>query len=161
MKTDDDTFHVIPNLLSIFTSLSCGTSYYIGNSWGCSQPYPFHFGGLGYALSWPLLSWLGAGDELPPHHTNDQEDARLGSYFTALDHQKDPVVTMDYSVLMGSFFDDRVFPKNTDTIAVHYLKLPEAYRDYSNKMWDIWRRDGKPWKLKGGEEWVKRHASNR
>lgn len=112
----------------------------------------------GYALSWPLLSWLGAGDELPPRHTDDQEDARLGSYFTALDHQKDPVVTLDYSVLMGSFFDDKVFPQNTDTIALHYLKQPEAYRDYSDKMWNIWRSAGKEWKLKGGNEWVQRHS---
>ncbi|CAO1623911.1 unnamed protein product [Sympodiomycopsis kandeliae] len=159
MKTDDDTFHVIPNLLSIFTSLSCSSSYYIGNSWGCSQPFPFHFGGLGYALSWPMISWLGWGSELPRRHTNQNEDARLGSYFTSLDHLKDPLITVDYSILMGSWFDDMTFPKSTDTIAVHYLKLVEKYKEQSQRMWDIWKTNHKEWKLpNAGRDWVQRHS---
>ncbi|CAO1632493.1 unnamed protein product [Parajaminaea phylloscopi] len=145
MKTDDDTFHVIPNLLDIFANLSCSTNYYIGTSWGCSQPFPFHFGGLGYALSWPLVAWLGDGKELRPKDTDNQEDARLGSYFTALDREREPVVTLDYSIRMGSFFEETVFPQNTHTIALHYLKKEDDYLAYSEKMWAIWRSAGKPW----------------
>lgn len=146
MKTDDDTFHILPNLLAIFDGLSCSTNYYIGTSWGCSQPFPFHFGGLGYALSWPLVSWLGAGDELPSSATDNQEDARLGSYLTALDRQREPVITLDYGVRMGSFFQPEIFPQNTETIALHYLKEEVAYRDYSQRMWDVWKAAGKKWR---------------
>lgn len=94
-ETDDDTFHVIPNLLSLLAPLSCQTSLYIGTSWGCAQDFPFHFGGLGYALSWPLVAWLGGGEELREEDTWGNEDARLGAYLMSLDREKEPVVTLE------------------------------------------------------------------
>lgn len=158
-ETDDDTFLIIPNLLSIFAPLSCSTAYYIGNSWGCSQPYPFHFGGLGYALSWPLISWLGANEApLPQHEIDENEDARLGSFFQSLDREREPLVTLDYGILMGSWYDDEVFPKSTASIALHYMKEPNVYRDYSSKMWNLWKGEGRKWVWPDAEAWVRLHA---
>lgn len=95
-ETDDDNFLILPNLLSSLSNLSCSTSYYIGNSWGCAQTFPFHFGGLGYLLSWPLVAWIGGGDqELTQKDQDGNEDARMGAYFMNLDREEEPVVTLE------------------------------------------------------------------
>lgn len=172
MKTDDDTFHVLPNLLTALASLSCSMPIYLGTSWGCSQHFPYHFGGLGYALSWPLVSWLGDSSSssstptakrhpLPWYHTTGNEDARLGSYLVSLRRNEQPVLAVDYSVRMGSYFDDLTFPKDTNTLALHYLKKPDVYRGQAERMWGIWEREGWEWKWEGAGEWVERHRAKK
>lgn len=156
MKMDDDTSPVLPNLLQAFANLSCSQPAYIGTSWGCTQSFPFRFGGLGYAISWPLVVWLSnTSQPLPWWHTRGNEDARLGAYLLSL---REPVVTVDYGVKMGSWYDDHTFPKDGGTIALHYLKEATVYREQSERMWHIVPKE---WRWEGARPWVERHKTMR
>lgn len=73
------TYLIMPNVLDSFASLDCGTNVYWGNSFLCAHEFPFHFGGLAYALSWPLIKWIGT-TRLTPEQIRGNEDARTGSW---------------------------------------------------------------------------------
>jgi hypothetical protein len=48
----------MPNIISAFSSLDCSKNVYWGTSSGITYHFPYYFRGLGYALSWPLVSRL-------------------------------------------------------------------------------------------------------
>lgn len=97
MKTDDDSFLILPNILRSLSSFNCAQNIYWGNSWGCAQEFKYHHGGLGYAISWPLVKWLGSTRvRLPVDQVDQNEDARVGTWLAELDPVKEPLITVDY-----------------------------------------------------------------
>lgn len=57
-KTDDDAYTVMPNLLNHLLSLDHREPTFTGSTLGCSYRPHMYFQGLGYALSYPLVSCM-------------------------------------------------------------------------------------------------------
>ncbi len=114
MKADDDTFLVMPNLVSSFIDLDCSKNYYWGTSAGRSGYFDDYFRGLAYALSWPLASWIGNAD-MPSAHVIKIEDARTGQWLRMLDKTTDPVTRFDMGWNMGDWNQLHV---TVDTVAL-------------------------------------------
>ncbi|EJT49571.1 hypothetical protein A1Q1_01286 [Trichosporon asahii var. asahii CBS 2479] len=121
MKADDDTYLVMPNVVRTLQSLNCKKNVYWGTSAGSSGHFRQYFRGLGYGLSWPLVSWIGSAD-LPYAHKIKIEDARTGQWLRLLDPVLDPVQRIDYGWAMG---DWNQLNYTTETVA-----LPSD-RDYT------------------------------
>ncbi|KAL7416438.1 hypothetical protein BDY24DRAFT_438946 [Mrakia frigida] len=62
MKADDDTLLVMPNVLAALGSMDCSLNIYWGTSAGATHYFDRYFRGLGYALSWPLVKWIGSSN---------------------------------------------------------------------------------------------------
>lgn len=60
-KTDDDAYTIMPNLLNHLLSLDYREPTFTGSTLGCSYRPHMYFQGLGYALSYPLVSRSSAG----------------------------------------------------------------------------------------------------
>lgn len=74
MKTDDDVFLHIPNLVTKLLTLSNKGLYY-----GRDVPNHGFMAGMGYVISWDLVEWI-ATAEYPKLHREGQEDATLASW---------------------------------------------------------------------------------
>lgn len=102
MKTDDDTLLVAPNMISAFRELDCSTNIYWGTSAGRSAHFGQYFRGLAYAMSWPLVSWIGSA-AMPEAHVIKIEDARTGQWLRHLDSVDDPLVRIDNGWAMADW----------------------------------------------------------
>lgn len=122
MKADDDTFLVMPNLVSSFIDLDCSKNYYWGTSAGRSGHFEDYFRGLAYALSWPLASWIGNAD-MPLSHVTKIEDARTGQWLRMLDKTTDPVMRFDMGWNMGDWNQLSV---SVDTVALREYSASES-----------------------------------
>jgi len=116
MKTDDDVFLHIPNLVNKLTTLS-KKGLYLGRQ---VSGFPF-MAGMGYVLSWDLVEWIAASD-YPKVNQIGQEDAILAKW-------------LDYSGLVThKISDENAFydypdsgkgwakPYIPETILIHRLK---------------------------------------
>ncbi|KAK1920534.1 hypothetical protein DB88DRAFT_503663 [Papiliotrema laurentii] len=139
MKADDDTILVMPNLISAFKDLDCATNVYWGTSAGRSRYFGDYFRGLAYAMSWPLISWIGNAD-MPLAHTIKIEDARTGQWLRALDPVTDPINRIDMGWTMG---DWNQLDVSVETVALHWCKLDELY--------DIWAAADRPYTYEHGK----------
>ncbi|TXT10010.1 uncharacterized protein COLE_03944 [Cutaneotrichosporon oleaginosum] len=152
MKADDDTFLVMPNLVSSFIDLDCSRNYYWGTSAGRSGYFQDYFRGLAYALSWPLVSWIGSAD-MPSAHVVKIEDARTGQWLRMLDKTTDPVTRFDMGWNMGDWNQLHV---TVDTVALHWLKMDDWVEEQVKKIHDIWMLAGRPYEPDNG---IARHIS--
>ena len=50
------TFLVMPNVIRAFSEMDCSKNMYWGTTAGGAYHFPRYMRGLGYALSWPLVS---------------------------------------------------------------------------------------------------------
>lgn len=91
-----------PNVISNFINLDCSKNIYWGTSAGRSRHFNDYFRGLAYALSWPLVSWIGNAD-MAPAHVLKIEDARTGQWLRSLDPAVDPVTRIDLGWSMGDW----------------------------------------------------------
>ena len=120
MKTDDDVFLHIPNLVSKLSNLGSKGTYFgrIVNN--------YFMAGMGYVLSWDLVEWI-ANSDYANSHKIGQEDAVLASwlYNSGLLKHK---VSDD-----NSFYDDPDSnqgwskPYIPETILIHRLKDTDAF----------------------------------
>ena len=96
------TILVMPNIISAFKTLDCAENIYWGTSAGRSHYFGEYFRGLAYAMSWPLVSWIGTAD-MPYAHVIKIEDARTGQWLRHLDPVTDPVHRLDMGWTMGDW----------------------------------------------------------
>ncbi|KZT61973.1 glycosyltransferase family 31 protein [Calocera cornea HHB12733] len=140
MKADSDTFLVLPNVLASFSSLPCAAPTYWGTWWGsCGECYPLYMRGLAYALSWPLVAWLGAAP-LRPNDTRGMEDIRTGGWLTSLP-PGEAVRIVDWGVRMGDWYGQTI-PHDVHTVALHAMKSPQHWLEVAQEMTGIWKREG-------------------
>jgi hypothetical protein len=83
MKTDTDSYSIMPNLLDFVLSLDPFEPTYFGSSFGASYRNMHYFQGLGYGVSWNVLETLVAAN-LPLNLTMGREDHRTGSWMFSL-----------------------------------------------------------------------------
>ncbi|OCF31309.1 hypothetical protein I316_07095 [Kwoniella heveanensis BCC8398] len=141
MKADDDTILVMPNLISGFKDLDCSTNVYWGTSAGRSHYFGDYFRGLAYAMSWPLVSWIGNAD-MPLAHIIKIEDARTGQWLRHLDPVTDPVKRIDMGWTMG---DWNQLDVTTETVGLHWCKLDEWVREQHARLLQIWSEADRPY----------------
>ncbi|GMK57377.1 hypothetical protein CspeluHIS016_0402110 [Cutaneotrichosporon spelunceum] len=152
MKADDDTYLVMPNIVSNFMDLDCSRNYYWGTSAGRSGYFDDYFRGLAYAISWPLVSWIGNAD-MPHAHVTKIEDARTGQWLRMLDKTTDPVTRFDLAWNMGDWNQLSV---TVDTVALHWLKADEWVEEQVERIHNVWKLAGRPFEANNG---VARHIS--
>lgn len=116
------TYLVMPNVVRTLQSLNCKKNVYWGTSAGSSGHFRQYFRGLGYGLSWPLVSWIGSAN-LPYAHKIKIEDARTGQWLRLLDPVLDPVQRIDYGWAMG---DWNQLNYTTETVALRKCLTPMA-----------------------------------
>ncbi|WVQ65931.1 uncharacterized protein L199_004109 [Kwoniella botswanensis] len=146
MKADDDTILVMPNLISGFKDLNCADNIYWGTSAGRSHYFGDYFRGLAYAMSWPLVSWIGNAD-MPLAHIIKIEDARTGQWLRHLDPVTDPVKRIDMGWTMGDWNQLEV---GVETVALHWLKLDDWVKKQHQRLLDIWADDNRPYDIEHG-----------
>ncbi|WVW84505.1 hypothetical protein I302_106539 [Kwoniella bestiolae CBS 10118] len=146
MKADDDTILVMPNLISGFKDLNCADNVYWGTSAGRSHYFGDYFRGLAYAMSWPLVSWIGNA-EMPPAHIIKIEDARTGQWLRHLDPVTDPVKRIDMGWTMG---DWNQLDVGVETVALHWLKLDDWVKEQHARLHTIWADDNRPYDIENG-----------
>lgn len=84
MKTDIDSYHILPNLLDwVVDELPPTEPSFFGSSFGTSWQNKHYFQGLGYGFSWSVLRTLVAAD-LSLKQTLKYEDHRTGSFMFSL-----------------------------------------------------------------------------
>lgn len=152
MKADDDTFLVMPNLVSSFIDLDCSKNYYWGTSAGRSGYFDDYFRGLAYAISWPLASWIGNAD-MPLAHTVKIEDARTGQWLRMLDKTTDPVTRFDMGWNMGDW--------NQLNVSIDTVALRES--DHERSEWAGGQKEReRESALEPAEEWTegRRHRAS-
>lgn len=141
------TYLVMPNVVRTLQSLNCKKNVYWGTSAGSSGHFRQYFRGLGYGLSWPLVSWIGSAD-LPYAHKIKIEDARTGQWLRLLDPVLDPVQRIDFGWAMG---DWNQLNYTTETVALReytgagtpanmadWLKHDGWIIDEKQKIKDVW-----------------------
>ncbi|KAL7422144.1 hypothetical protein Q5752_002787 [Cryptotrichosporon argae] len=146
VKADDDTILVMPNLVAAFARLDCATNVYWGTSAGRSGYFGDYFRGLAYAMSWPLVSWIGSANMTLPHIIKI-EDARTGQWLRHLDPVTDPVRRIDMGWTMG---DWNQLDVTTATVALHWLKLDEWVVEQHARVLSIWAAAGRPYDAEHG-----------
>ncbi|WVR06229.1 hypothetical protein IAU60_003259 [Kwoniella sp. DSM 27419] len=146
MKSDDDTILAMPNLVSGFKDLDCATNVYWGTSAGRSHYFGEYFRGLAYAMSWPLVSWIGNAD-MPLAHIIKIEDARTGQWLRHLDPVTDPVKRIDMGWMMG---DWNQLDVTVATVALHWCKLEEWVREQHERLLKIWQDEDRPYDAEHG-----------
>ncbi|ORY31443.1 hypothetical protein BCR39DRAFT_526792 [Naematelia encephala] len=146
MKADDDTILVMPNVISAFKDLDCSTNVYWGTSAGRSGYFGDYFRGLAYAMSWPLVSWIGSAD-MPLAHTIKIEDARTGQWLRHLDPITDPIHRIDMGWTMG---DWNQLDVGVETVALHWCKLDEWVQDQHDRLLQIWADADRPYSHEHG-----------
>jgi len=142
MKSDDDTFLVLPNLLQVISSLDCGQNIYLGTSWGACIDlcYPFYMRGMAYGLSWPLIRWLTLAN-LPYADYRQTEDARTGSWFLSLPLGEELYI-VDLGRRLGDW-DGLSIPVNGGTVALHGMKSHELWAEVALRLMREWEREGR------------------
>ncbi|EGF97964.1 family 31 glycosyltransferase [Melampsora larici-populina 98AG31] len=138
MKSDDDTFLVIPNLIKEFQNLDCGSNIYWGTSQGSNPLFPAYFRGLAYALSWPLVEWIGTSN-MSYESQVGIEDARVGAWLSDLDDRVDRLMRIDLGWRMGDWNQLEI---DSDTVALHWLKSIEWFPMVKFRVLEAWRRSG-------------------
>ncbi|RXK41661.1 hypothetical protein M231_01161 [Tremella mesenterica] len=146
MKADDDTILVMPNVISAFKDLDCSRNIYWGTSAGRSQYFHEYFRGLAYAMSWPLVSWIGNAD-MPSAHTIKIEDARTGQWLRHLDPVTDPIRRIDMGWTMGDWNQLNV---TVETVALHWCKLDDWVKEQHARLLKIWEDAGRPYTHENG-----------
>jgi len=146
MKTDSDTFLVLPNVLHTLSYVSCSDLIYWGTSWGSclSTCTPYYARGLSYGLSWPLVAWLGNAD-IPDWATKGWEDARTGAWFANLAPDAGPMTVVDLGGHAGDW-NGTTIPWDRDTVALHSMKTPEHWARVASAIRNIWESEGKAWR---------------
>jgi len=140
MKADQDTLLILPNVLASFSALSCSQNTYWGTHWGsCNDCYPLYMRGLAYALSWPLVAWLGSA-QLGANDTSGIEDIRTAGWFTSLP-PGEMVGIVDLGRRMGDWYGGTI-PHDVHTVALHALKTPEFWIEIAQEMVGIWKTAG-------------------
>ncbi|KAK8858457.1 hypothetical protein IAR55_002684 [Kwoniella newhampshirensis] len=141
MKADDDTILVMPNVISAFKDLDCAQNVYWGTSAGRSHYFGDYFRGLAYAMSWPLVSWIGNAD-MPLAHITKIEDARTGQWLRHLDPVTDPIKRIDMGWTMGDWNQLNV---STATVALHWCKLDQWVQEQHARLLQIWADEDRPY----------------
>jgi len=146
LKSDSDTFLILPNVLHTLSSLSCSNLHYWGTSWGAclSTCYPYYHRGLAYGLSWPLVAWL-ASAKLEQWQTVWMEDARTGSWLRNLPPEAGGLGVTDLGTRAGDW-DGLTIPWNTETVALHAMKTPGHYAKAAGAIMRIWEEEGREWR---------------
>ncbi|KZO98768.1 glycosyltransferase family 31 protein [Calocera viscosa TUFC12733] len=140
MKADSDTFLVLPNVLASFSTLTCAQNVYWGTFWGsCGACYPLYMRGLAYALSWPLVAWLGKA-QLGWNDTAGIEDIRTAGWFTSLPREE-VVQVVDWKRHMGDWYGGTI-PHDVHTVALHAMKSPAHWLEVAQEITGIWKREG-------------------
>ncbi|KAA1118154.1 hypothetical protein PGT21_032477 [Puccinia graminis f. sp. tritici] len=134
IKSDDDTFLVIPNLLKAFKDLDCQKNVYWGTSQGSSKLFDPYFRGLGYGLSWPLVEWIGTSNMSLKSQVGI-EDARVGAWLTDLDPVADPLVRINEGWKMADWNQVEI---DKEVIALHWLKNTEWFPMIRLKVIKVW-----------------------
>ncbi|GHJ89726.1 hypothetical protein NliqN6_6128 [Naganishia liquefaciens] len=83
MKTDADTYHILPNLLNFLEAYDPKNPTFFGSSYGISYTPNAYFQGLGYGFSWGLLRTL-VDANIPRNLTIGHEDHVTGSWMWSL-----------------------------------------------------------------------------
>ncbi|WWC70617.1 uncharacterized protein I206_104568 [Kwoniella pini CBS 10737] len=146
MKADDDTILVMPNIISGFKDLDCANNIYWGTSAGRSHYFGEYFRGLAYAMSWPLVSWIGNAD-MPLAHIIKIEDARTGQWLRHLNPVTDPVKRIDMGWTMG---DWNQLDVGLETVALHWLKLDEWVIEQHKRLHELWDSSNRPYDIENG-----------
>ncbi|KZT59385.1 glycosyltransferase family 31 protein [Calocera cornea HHB12733] len=152
LKSDSDTFLVLPAVLHTLAHVSCAQLVYWGTSWGsCLSCYPFYHRGMGYGLSWPLVAWLGSAS-LPEWATQGIEDMRTGAWLANLPPvgrgqagQPEPLTVVDMYYHAGNW-DGTTIPWDRDTVALHSMKQPENYVRVASLLKQMWKEQWKEWR---------------
>jgi hypothetical protein len=82
----------MPNLVSSFSALDCSQPVYWGSSSGYSEYFLPYYRGMGYAISWPLVAYLG---RTTFRHTQRIEDAGVSQLLRQLDPNTDRLQRVD------------------------------------------------------------------
>ncbi|MBW0486608.1 hypothetical protein O181_026323 [Austropuccinia psidii MF-1] len=135
LKSDDDTFLVIPNLIKSFKDLDCQQNVYWGTNRGSNKAFKDYFRGLGYGMSWPLVEWIGSSN-MSLESQVGIEDARVGAWLTDLDPTKDPVIRINEDARMGDWNQLEI---NEETIALHWIKVTEWFPMVKLKVFKAWK----------------------
>ncbi|KIR36347.1 hypothetical protein I352_01295 [Cryptococcus deuterogattii MMRL2647] len=146
MKADDDTILVMPNMISAFKDLDCATNVYWGTSAGRSHYFGDYFRGLAYAMSWPLVSWIGSANMTHAHITKI-EDARTGQWLRHLDPITDPIRRIDMGWTMG---DWNQLDVDIKTVALHWCKLDDWVREQHSRLLQVWSDAGRKYTPENG-----------
>ncbi|WVQ80546.1 hypothetical protein IAT38_002651 [Cryptococcus sp. DSM 104549] len=146
MKADDDTILVMPNIISAFKNLDCSKNVYWGTSAGRSRYFGDYFRGLAYAMSWPLVTWIGTAD-MPLAHITKIEDARTGQWLRHLNPVTDPIQRIDMGWTMG---DWNQLDVSIETVALHWCKLDDWVRQQHDRLLEVWRNATRPYTAENG-----------
>ncbi|POW19594.1 hypothetical protein PSHT_04477, partial [Puccinia striiformis] len=128
IKSDDDTFLVIPNLLKVFKDLDCQKNIYWGTSQGASKIFDAYFRGLGYGLSWPL-----SGSKMHG----------VGAWLTDLNPLEDPLIRIDEGWKMADWNQVEI---DKDVIGLHWLKKTEWFPMIRLKVLKVWEAAHQPYR---------------
>ncbi|CAH7686801.1 hypothetical protein PPACK8108_LOCUS21497 [Phakopsora pachyrhizi] len=135
IKSDDDTFLVIPNLIKSFKDLDCRELIYWGTSKGSSKLFKPYFRGLAYGLSWPLVEWIGSS-KMKNETKMGIEDARVGSWMIDLGEE---LKRIDEGGLMGDWNQVEI---DEAVVALHWLKITEWFPMVKLKVLKAWESKG-------------------
>ncbi|WVO15803.1 hypothetical protein L204_103465 [Cryptococcus depauperatus] len=146
VKADDDTIFAMPNLISAFLKTDCSRNMYWGTSAGRSHYFGDYFRGLAYAMSWPLVSWIGSANMTFAHVTKI-EDARTGQWLRHLDPLTDPIERRDMGWTMG---DWNQLDVGVETVALHWCKLDDWIQEQHSRLLQIWSNAKRPYTWDNG-----------
>ncbi|KAK2646328.1 hypothetical protein Ddye_021523 [Dipteronia dyeriana] len=127
MKTDDDTYFRLENLVASLKPLSRDDLYY-GYVIPCPSMDPFvhYMSGMGYLISWDIVEWIKDSD-IPKNHLEGPEDKVFGDWIRE-GHRAKNRYNAKWS--MYNFPEPptrcthELWP---DTVAVHLLKNQEKW----------------------------------
>lgn len=139
----------------MFKELECSKNIYWGTSAGRSSYFGQYFRGLAYAMSWPLVSWIGNSDITPAHATGI-EDARTGQWLRALDPVQDPVQHVDLGWEMGDwnqldYTTETVALRKSQTLLFGILLISDWLKDSNwvtrehDRIKEIWHNASRPY----------------
>ncbi|KAF7065600.1 hypothetical protein CFC21_071689 [Triticum aestivum] len=124
MKTDDDTFFRLPQLVESLNRAPREDLYY-----GCMVPCDVvrvqeneYMSGMGYVISWDLVEWIVAAADQIRNHTVGPEDRLVSSWFRGAGKGKNRVDTKPAMYGFPDRADHCAHELVPDTIAVHKLK---------------------------------------
>ncbi|KAF9613887.1 hypothetical protein IFM89_012435 [Coptis chinensis] len=122
MKTDDDSYFRLDNLIASLRPLPREDLYY-GYVIPCPSMNPFvnYMSGMGYLISWDLVEWIRTS-EIPKNHTEGPEDKVTGEWMRKGQRAKNrhnAKWSMYNYPIPHTGCTHELWP---DTIAVHLLK---------------------------------------
>ncbi|KAK6942291.1 Glycosyl transferase, family 31 [Dillenia turbinata] len=127
MKTDDDSYFLLENLVNSLRPLSREDLYY-GYVIPCPSMDPFvhYMSGMGYLVSWDIVEWI-RESEIPNNHLEGPEDKVFGDWMKE-GHKARNRFNAKWSMYNYPEPPTRctheLWP---DTIAVHLLKTQEKW----------------------------------